>query len=479
MNNHWKKAAALGLCASLLVAALSGCSKKNTEETFDTAKTAVTVNGDTVSAGLLKFATHQMQAQYETMYSYFGYTGVINQDMGTGQTLGESVKNAAVSSLEEQLLAEQHMADYGVSLTDDQKKQISEAASAFLAQNDADLLASINADQETVERYLTLAAEKALMDKAVVADVDREVSDEEAAQRLVHYTLFTTANEKESETESELESDLFEDVVPAEEETIGVVTDVVEEVQSEAAELVETAETAVEEAAEAAGEIVQTAETAVDEAAATLEENTPSKTNAAAETESEAVIADVVEPESEEESETEDEETRIAREKAYAKAEAMIALVAGGMDFEEASAQIDPDAYTSTLTFGEDDASTREELVTATNGLGDNTLVDHPVRVSSGYYVVYVDEALNREATDERKEEIIEERENEMRTNLYDEWKEAAEMSADDSVLSALTFTFSLMLDNGEEDAVEVETEAGETELIELAENESETAYLE
>ena len=421
MKFHLKRAAAVMLVTSVAIASVSGCSNKE-KDTFDAAKTAITFNGEEVPAGLLQFATHYMQSQYETMYaSYFGYEGVINTDVfGSGQTLGDSIKSTAVTELERLIAAEQKMGEYGVELTEEQKTAAAAAAAAFISANDAEVMAKMGATQETVERYLVLQAENVVMQEAMKADVDREVSDEEAAQRRIHYTLFSTGTEKE-EAETETESELYDDVVAVEAET-------------------------------------------EPETSADLVKKEASKTGAAAETElSVETEQDVIAETETEEPETEDPETAAAKERAYNKAMAMIHLVKSGVDFEAASAQISESAYTNTITFGEDDESTRKELIEATNGLPDGTLVETPVEVSTGYYVVYLDTQLDREATDARKEEIIQERENARVEELYTQWIDEADLTVDEEVLAAIVFDYSLRM-NMETEAAEAETDAAEAQ---------------
>ncbi len=425
MKFHLKRAAAVMLVTSVAIASVSGCSNKE-KDTFDAAKTAITFNGEEVPAGLLQFATHYMQSQYETMYaSYFGYEGVINTDVfGSGQTLGDSIKSTAVTELERLIAAEQKMGEYGVELTEEQKTAAAAAAAAFISANDAEVMAKMGATQETVERYLVLQAENVVMQEAMKADVDREVSDEEAAQRRIHYTLFSTGTEKE-EAETETESELYDDVVAVEAET---------EPETEP------------------------------ETSADLVKKEASKTGAAAETELFVETEqDVIAETETEEPETEDPETAAAKERAYNKAMAMIHLVKSGVDFEAASAQISESAYTNTITFGEDDESTRKELIEATNGLPDGTLVETPVEVSTGYYVVYLDTQLDREATDARKEEIIQERENARVEELYTQWIDEADLTVDEEVLAAIVFDYSLRM-NMETEAAEAETDAAEAQ---------------
>lgn len=207
MHNRLKKAVVFGLSACLMLGSLSGCSKKEAE--FDPEATAVTVNGDEISAGLVKFATHYTQALTEDLYkNYMGVSDPMSQDIyGNGSTMGDMIKSQTVTTLENMVLAEQKMEEYGVELTDDEKSTISETAKKFLDDNGEEVLDKMGATQETVERYLTLRLIQNKMEPAMSADVDTEVSDDEAAQRKVQYAMFRAETEAESESETETGSE--------------------------------------------------------------------------------------------------------------------------------------------------------------------------------------------------------------------------------------------------------------------------------
>ncbi len=353
MNTGGKRAAVMAFSAFLVMGLLAGCSKK--EETFDADATAVTINDETLSAGLLNFAVHYAQAESQYIYDmYFGENS-FSYDMGTGYTIGDMVKEDAISSLEQMVLAKQHEEEYGVSLSEEEETAISEAAEAFIDSNEEELLTSMSATRENVEEYLSLTTIEAKMEPEMTADVDTEVSDEEAAQRRVKYAYI--------DAETEEEDDDGEEIVYEEGET-----------------------------------------------------------------------------------ETEDPELRAALEDAYAKAEEVILLIEGGTDFDDALAQVDEDLTATETTFGADDTSLSEGLITYTDGVEDETLVTTPIPGPSGYYVAYVESALDREATDEEKEEIVAERKEEALSELFSEWEEDADISTDDAVISAITFDYNLEL---------------------------------
>ena len=151
MHNRLKKAVVFGLSACLMLGSLSGCSKKEAE--FNPEAAAVTVNGDEISAGLVKFATHYTQALTEDLYkNYMGVSDPMSQDIyGNGSTMGDMIKSQTVTTLENMVLAEQKMEEYGVELTDDEKSTISETAKKFLDDNGEEVLEKMGATQETPE----------------------------------------------------------------------------------------------------------------------------------------------------------------------------------------------------------------------------------------------------------------------------------------------------------------------------------------
>lgn len=479
-----------------MLGSLSGCSKKEAE--FDPEATAVTVNGDEISAGLVKFATHYTQALTEDLYkNYMGVSDPMSQDLyGNGSTMGDMIKSQTVTTLENMVLAEQKMEEYGVELTDDEKSTISETAKKFLDDNGEEVLDKMGATQETVERYLTLRLIQNKMEPAMSADVDTEVSDDEAAQRKVQYAMFRAETEAESESETETGSEAesetgSEAATEVIEETTLVETEGATEVSAAAENSTDAADAKAEAATEKAAEAetaaltgetdtktqsaaqteTESASEAVTDAAAEAdgtEASTEAVTEAAStKAETEAVSGDAQETETETETETEDPAMVEAKAKALAKAEELIAKVKAGEDFETAANEVDPDAACSTMTFGSDSTSVVEGLITATEGLDDGTLVETPIETDSGYYVAQVVSKLDRDATDQKKEEIVDQRKSDRISELYTQWKDDGEISENEDVLAQITFDFSLSQET------EASTEAATEAVSEAAESET------
>jgi len=464
------------LSASLAATSLAGCSM-DTSSAFDADETVLTINEEEVSAGVVKFAVHYSQSQVQEIYEYYFGDNPFSYEYSTDYTIGDMMIDSCVETFHQMILAKQHMEEYEVELTEDEEAAITEAATAFIEANDEETLEAMSATQEIVEEYLTLLTIQTKMEVAMTADVDTEVSDEEAAQRRVEYVYVETEDATEEETEEDTEAAESESEEASSEETEAeTAADTEEEttVDSESETALLTGNTVVKTTS------ADETESETETAEATEEEsNAEDASEAETDTEEETETAE----ETETETETEDPETAAAMAAAYEKAEQIIALVQDGMDLEEAAAEVDEDLSVTETTFGADSTAVTESLITATDDLEDDTLVDYPVEATSGYYVVRVISAFDEEATEEEKESIIEERKDEAIDALYEEWEEDSEITLDEDVLATITIDFNLSLYEEEETeaASEVESETGtatesETEEETATEAESETA---
>lgn len=164
-------------------AALTGCGSLNMEETV------ATVNGTPVSLGLANFAAQLTAVNYDTYYmSYFGADMWTSDQSGSGETMAQTVKDNTLETLEEYYLLEQHMEDYGVSLTDAELAEAETAAAKFVEDNTDEALKALCANnQDYVKEYLRLHLIQSKMEAAITADVDRDVPDEDCAQKTFSY----------------------------------------------------------------------------------------------------------------------------------------------------------------------------------------------------------------------------------------------------------------------------------------------------
>lgn len=181
MNKLTKKLAAAGLCLVLSAGMLTGCGNGNA------GKTIATLNGQKTEYAVANIMLRYNQAQMQTYYGAY-----MGDSMWT--QYGDTTKTSMMSTLKQMLILEAHMDEYEVSLTDEEKAAISEAAAQFMSDNEKKVLDAMGATQERVERVLTLYTIQTKMSTAMVADVDTNVTDEEAAQKTIEYAFFSTAD---------------------------------------------------------------------------------------------------------------------------------------------------------------------------------------------------------------------------------------------------------------------------------------------
>ncbi len=420
MHNGLKRGLAAVITACLALGALTGCTKKAEEETA-AAQPLVTVGDESVNTDAFNFYMRYQQTPgsgnyiaqeaswYKMLYSYYGMDiDPWNTDLeGSGQTLGDQLKANCVEDVKKMLLAKAHMEELGVEFTDADKEAAAKAAADFVAANGEDALKAMNATPETIEQVLTLMAIRERAEEPMGADVDTEVSDEEAAQTRVSYVYVTPQTETEAETE-----------LPE-----------------------EGSESAVEEGA--------------------FTEETEVKTNSSDETEE-----GVEEISTEAQTETEDPALAAAKEEAYALAVSFLAQAKENGDFEAAAASFTeeyPNAFQTDTTIGADSVYPSEEIVKACFGLEDGTLVDQVFEANDNYYICYVEDGFDEEATEDKKVQIVEQRRTDLVNSTYEEWEKEQTVTVDETLLASMLFNFTLS------EPVQAQTEGLVEDLTELS----------
>ena len=434
MSKYGKRILAAGMCASMAMGLLTGCSSSNDE--------VVAKMGDTkLTLGEANFMLRYSQAQTQSyLGAMFGEgTNVFQQDLtGSGQAYGETVKESVLNDLKDMTILEQHMSDYNVELTDEDKAAIEEAAKQFIADNSKEVLKEMSATEETVSRILTLYTIQSKMETAIEADVDTEVSDEEAAQKTIQYAYFTIP-ETESETEDATEA------ASADESETETGTEAVSETETET-EVASESETVAETETEAISETEAVSEAASEE---TSEDTTESETEESAEK----------------------KETR-------EKVQGIIDAVQGGETLEDAVKAVDESKSLTSYSYGADEETLNENLKNAADTLSDGEIATEPVEGENGFYVVQMVSTFDRDATDQKKEEIIKDRKKELYDNKIAEW-DTESFDINEKVWDKVTFEeiFTLKQEETEsETGTESASEAStDTEGISEAESASET----
>ena len=197
-----KKLSILALSGVLMTGTvLTGCGSINPD------KTVATVNGTEISLGLANYMAQYTAVDYDTYYmSYFGQDMWTKQSGDNAETMTDRVKANTLQSLEEYYLLEEHMDEYGVSLTEDEMNKIASAAADFMSANTEEALEAMGATEEYVKEQLRLATLQQKMYDAIVAGADTNVSDEECVQKTFSYVRVSktaSTDEAESKTDEE------------------------------------------------------------------------------------------------------------------------------------------------------------------------------------------------------------------------------------------------------------------------------------
>lgn len=202
--NQWKKrVTALGLAGMLAVTGLTGCGSMNNDDVV------ATVGESEIKLGVANFYARMQQAQYETYYA--GMMGTTGEELWAketdGKTYEQSVKSNMIKSLENMYILEQHASEYDVALSEDEKKAIDKAAEEFDENNALEDKEAVSGYNKYVKKVLELLTIQSKMEDVMTADVDTEVSDDEAAQKAMKYVFYSyTKDENDStSTMSEIE----------------------------------------------------------------------------------------------------------------------------------------------------------------------------------------------------------------------------------------------------------------------------------
>ena len=399
MSRYGKRILAAGMCATMTMGLLTGCSSS-------TGKTVAKMGDAEITLGEAEFMLRYNQAKTQGyLGALFGEgSNVFQQDLtGSGQAYGVTMKESVMNDLKDMILMEQHMSEYNVELTDEEKAAIEETAKEFLAENSKDVLKALAATEETVTRVLTLYTIQSKMQTAIEADVDTEVSDDEAAQKSIQYVYFTIP-----ETESEAE-DTTEAESGSEEDT-------------------------TEEASEAVSE---------------------NGTEDASEAVSENDTEEATEAETEESAEK--KETRET-------AQSVIDAVLGGETLEDAVKAVDENKSVTDYSYGADEETLNENLKNVADTLSDGEIAAEPVEGENGFYVVQMVSTFDREATDQKKEEIINDRKQELLNSVLEGWATDS-FDIDEKVWDTVTFDDVITLKSTEAETEEGTEDAADTDI--------------
>lgn len=190
MKNSAKKIALTALVCVTAAGMMTGCGSKK----LDGTKTAVTVNKEEVSLGVVNLAARMQQAQAEAMYKM--YLGGNSDSMSiwdtkmedeSDETYGENAVTTTVESVEKMCLEKEHASEYDVEITDDEQKAIEEAAKNFMAANTDETIAELAVSEDDVKKFLELETYDLKMKDAIEAKADIKLDEKEYQQMAFSY----------------------------------------------------------------------------------------------------------------------------------------------------------------------------------------------------------------------------------------------------------------------------------------------------
>ena len=204
MKEMTKKTAVVAMAGIMAAGMLTGCGEKK----LDGSKTVATVDGTKIPLGVVSLSVREGQMQTEAMYrSYMGGSDfdIWDTEAEKGKTYGEQAVEESLKDVELMYIMKAKAADYDVELTDEDEKAIAEAAASFMEANSEETIADLAVTEDQVKTYLELQTYKQKIHDPIIADVDKNVSDEEAQQSSFEYVSVSTADLSDDEIKEKKE----------------------------------------------------------------------------------------------------------------------------------------------------------------------------------------------------------------------------------------------------------------------------------
>ena len=112
--------------------------------------------------------------------------------------------------------------------------------------------------------------------------------------------------------------------------------------------------------------------------------------------------------------------------------------VNAGEDISTVAEELGQTAYD--LTFDSESTSPNEDLIAAADALKTEGAVTDVIETDDGLYVGQLTSLLDRDATDQKKESIIEERRQDQYDSLLEQWKDDTDIEVDEKVWNKVDF---------------------------------------
>ena len=393
MKNLKAKAVCAVLTASMAAMGLTGCGSDNVDGT----KTAITVNDESITLGQANFMLRYQQATmynyYSQLYSMYGMqmpSTMYDQEGDDGKTTGETFKDQALETIEKELLMRQHAEEYGISLTDEEKEQAKEAAQAFADKNGDDVMKKLHATVEDIQDALELYVIQSRIYDPIIADVDTEVSDEEAQQTTISYITVSTAGTEKDDDGNTI--DLTDDEKAAKKEIAQRFLDLLKDSEDPAtASFTDLRQELNDQLnAENTADSSDSADSSDESSSSSSASSTSASSTSSASTSS---------------SSSSDSSSEVSY------------LTSSETSFGTGSEKDDDD----TCSLG-------DAVVEAATGLADGEVYDGVIEGDNAYYVIRVDKAFDEDKTESRKQTIISNRKSDKYNDTLDGWVDESDI---------------------------------------------------
>lgn len=206
MIRFGKKAISLLLVAVMTMVLFTGCGTKK-YTAIDEAAVLMTVGDTKVTAGMVNFYIRYQQSLMESLYSANTDYNIWAQEVEDGETYETTMKEAMLEEMQTLYILSAHVADYEVSLTEDELASIETQATAFEEANSEDAKEKASATKEYAIEYMKLKTIAKKMETAMKQDIDTEVDQEEAKQKRMRYVVYKKTTEAEDGTSTDLSDD--------------------------------------------------------------------------------------------------------------------------------------------------------------------------------------------------------------------------------------------------------------------------------
>ena len=191
MRNSVKRAASLILVILMGMACLTGCTPGD-------GRTAAQIGDLKLTYGEANFYVRYNQSMYESYYKAYGATDMASVWSGASEedsekTVGEAYLEELKTGIEDRYVIAQKASEYGVELSDAEKKVIEDCADEFIAANSEETREAMSATKENIVSFLTYQILESRVTEKMKEGVDENVTDEEALTKDISYVKISYA----------------------------------------------------------------------------------------------------------------------------------------------------------------------------------------------------------------------------------------------------------------------------------------------